>query len=328
MPGYCAYSREKEAALWARCTRCTRGACLSLMRFMVLNANWTEGWYDGMPVGRGEIAASLRYVEDQTGLSVSQIRTGLDWMVRLGEIERKGTIKTARNTLLYRVVAYEDWTANNENSQAESQAGRKLVASWSHNQTKNKEEELREEPPPPPARARGHVGDWYNPSHPYGFPRAGDQEDWKAMLVRDAWERDLVEAEPDFNAQALMLTVHRAGKSLVWTLGPDYADRVYHYLHRHPAFLSGPERLHMPDLLKLNTLSLKGGDKGPFIREPLDYFGKTKADDGRYRFQAILLYDEERQPRAVPNGRSAEDTRPRPKDLSATLHASAQRKSR
>lgn len=188
--------------------------------------------------------------------------------------------------------------------------------------------ESRVPPPPARARARGHVGDWYNPSHPYGFPRAGEQEDWKTMLTRDAWERDLVKTEPDFDAQTLMLTFHRAGKSLIWTLSPDYAARVFHYLHRHPAFLSGSERLHMADLTKLNAISLKGGDKGPFIREPLDYFNKTRADDGRYRFQAILLYDEDRRPNASSNGHLAEDVRPRPKDLSATLHASTQRKPR
>lgn len=152
------------------------------------------------------------------------------------------------------------------------------------------------------ATARAHEG-IYSTDTQWGLPIAGALRDWAILLQRDSWERNLLPPDEGFDADSLCRQVHQASKSPIWTLAPSYSPRVYHLLHRHPAFASSEQRLTQERLQRLNEISLKGNGR-PWIKEPLDYFAATRAQDGRYRFAAILANDDgTTAPSAAPAAR-------------------------
>jgi hypothetical protein len=114
-----AYSRDKEALLSGLLPMRLHGACISVMRELVLHANHSAGEIAGQAILRGECMASLTYLQHWTGLSEKTIRNTLKRLIALNAVQKKGAVQGADRTNLYVIVNYEDWDSFSKKGQTE-----------------------------------------------------------------------------------------------------------------------------------------------------------------------------------------------------------------
>ena len=149
-----AYNRDQETALAEQLSQRMRGACLSVMRYLVINAYHSPGLYFGHPIERGEIPASVRDIEENTGLSTKKIRNALKQLEKLKKTGKRGAIQGANQTMLYRIENYELWDALSEKGQTKSSERGKQGANPYKKEEKRSKEVPPPTPPPPGARTR------------------------------------------------------------------------------------------------------------------------------------------------------------------------------
>lgn len=145
-----AYSRDREKELAQHLTKRMRGACLSVMRYMVINAYHSEGIYFGEKIQRGEIPASIQGIMNNTGLSQKTVRNTLKQLEKLKETGKQRAIQGANRTTLYRIVNYELWDSLSEKGQTNGTERGNQGANPYNKDSK----EVKEVPPSPPPRVR------------------------------------------------------------------------------------------------------------------------------------------------------------------------------
>jgi hypothetical protein len=149
-----AYSREKEMELMGNVSRRLHGACLSVMRYLVLHANHSPGAYAGRRVERGEIVASLPHLEHMTGLGEKTIRNALNQLEKLNEVRKKGADegagKGADRTNVYVLVNYELWDSLSEKGQTDGPIEGRARGRQGAASKEEKEEKDKAVPPSPP----------------------------------------------------------------------------------------------------------------------------------------------------------------------------------
>ena len=68
----------------------------------LLRANWKAGSWKGVKYDAGQFITSLSQLADETGLTVDQVRTGLNHLISTGEITNKSQSK-------YRIITVKKW---------------------------------------------------------------------------------------------------------------------------------------------------------------------------------------------------------------------------
>ena len=98
---------------------------------LLMKANFAESRYQGEEVKRGSMIAGVNALAEQTGLTVSQIRTALDKLKITGEI----AIKTTNKYSIITVVKYESFQDESQTDSNQiangSQTDRKQIANGS-----------------------------------------------------------------------------------------------------------------------------------------------------------------------------------------------------
>lgn len=58
--------------------------------YILVNANYQDGFFQGVEVKRGELAISYKNLAKNTGLSVQNVRTVIEHLISTGELTRRG----------------------------------------------------------------------------------------------------------------------------------------------------------------------------------------------------------------------------------------------
>ena len=105
---------------------------VSLFVHLLLLANHEAKKWQGIEIGRGQLVSSVQSLSARTGLSVSQIRTGLKRLEMTGEIANKTTNKYSVITICkydsYQTQAVCNDKQNNKQIANESQTNRNQIA--------------------------------------------------------------------------------------------------------------------------------------------------------------------------------------------------------
>lgn len=99
-----------------------------LFLHMLLRANWKEARFQGIVIRRGEFVSSLKSLSNETGLSVSQIRTAINNLKETGELE----VKAHKNFSIYRVKNFGKYQNTREEIAFTPQTSRKPSTHPSH----------------------------------------------------------------------------------------------------------------------------------------------------------------------------------------------------
>lgn len=78
MSDFFALDRRAMKDLAGRCSPRLRGPCLSLMRYLLTEANYQDAWVGGKLLQRGQVFCSLTTMEESTGLSKKTLRNALE----------------------------------------------------------------------------------------------------------------------------------------------------------------------------------------------------------------------------------------------------------
>ncbi len=70
---------------------------------LVMYANFTDGFFLGVPIKRGQLAKSVEHLAAETGLTCSEVRTAIKHLESTGEITSKGHAKFT----VFSVVNYD-----------------------------------------------------------------------------------------------------------------------------------------------------------------------------------------------------------------------------
>ena len=77
---------------------------------LLLDANYTEGIFEGIKIQRGQLVTSYAHLADATGLSLQNVRTAIKRLKSTGEITYKSTSKYSLVTIvnydLYQSIGY------------------------------------------------------------------------------------------------------------------------------------------------------------------------------------------------------------------------------
>lgn len=144
MSNFFAFSRPAFEQFKDKPSKRLRGPCETIMRYLLLEAQYQEGFFDGLNLKRGQIFRGRYSIENHTGLTEQTIRSSLAEMVKIGEISKKVTNKGTLFTLLF----YDTYDAyqNESNQQVTSDQ-----PASNHIQRSSKEikeiKELKELPP-------------------------------------------------------------------------------------------------------------------------------------------------------------------------------------
>lgn len=111
---------------------------------LLMKANFAESRYQGEEVKRGSMIAGVNSLADQTGLSVSQVRTAIEKLKSTGEIAIKSTNKYSMITVVKYESFQDESQTDNKQIANESQTDRKRIANKSLH-TKNIKKERSEE---------------------------------------------------------------------------------------------------------------------------------------------------------------------------------------
>ena len=109
-----------------------KGACLTVMRYMILAANHSDGMYRNVAVKRGQILCGRNQIQEKTGLSDRTIRSAIEVLKKHSELTAKTqnkatskvTSKVTNQVALYTVVNYGsyDGASDEVTSKATSKA--------------------------------------------------------------------------------------------------------------------------------------------------------------------------------------------------------------
>ncbi|MDD6230714.1 MAG: hypothetical protein PUA95_08265 [Lactimicrobium massiliense] len=78
---------------------------MGLWIYLLLKANWKDGWVGGEKISRGEMVVSYRSMVKETKLSHNTIRSWLDKFAEEGQI----VVTPTRNGTKVRIIHYEDY---------------------------------------------------------------------------------------------------------------------------------------------------------------------------------------------------------------------------
>ena len=119
-----------------------------LFLYLVIRANIKDGAFKKITVKRGQLVTSLQHLANETGLTVSQVRTALEHLILTGEIAEDTTHG-------YRLITLLNYDKYQTASQADSQANRRQIASSvadeSHQSKNTRRERIKEDIYIPPA---------------------------------------------------------------------------------------------------------------------------------------------------------------------------------
>lgn len=76
-----------------------------LFIYLLLTANFADGYFEGRLVKRGQLATSLPSISTGTGLSIQQIRTALNHLISTGEV----TDESCHQYRIITVVKYDEY---------------------------------------------------------------------------------------------------------------------------------------------------------------------------------------------------------------------------
>ena len=98
----------------------------------LLKANWKPTRWHGVDLAPGQFVTSISKLSEETGLTVSQVRSNLNALHLTGELTSKTTNK-------YRVITVNNWCSYQANDkQTDKQTASKLATDKEYKEIKNK----------------------------------------------------------------------------------------------------------------------------------------------------------------------------------------------
>lgn len=85
---------------------------------LVMYANFTDGFFLGVPIKRGQLAKSVEHLAVETGLTCAEVRTAIKHLESTGEITSKGQAKfTVFSIVNYDLYQSEQRAFNEQNNE-------------------------------------------------------------------------------------------------------------------------------------------------------------------------------------------------------------------
>lgn len=125
---------------------------------LLLNANFKDGSYRGIPLKKGEVVFGRKRCSERTGLTERQVRTAID------HLKTSGEISTSKSTSKFTVIKVEKWGFyQGQDEESDQQATSKRPASdqqttTSKNEKNEKNEKNRERGTTHQKKPRGRKG--------------------------------------------------------------------------------------------------------------------------------------------------------------------------
>ena len=80
---------------------------MRLYEHLLIDANFKDGYFRGQLIKRGQTAKSIENLSLETGLTIKQVRTALDKLIKGKYIAKKGTNKyTLLSLLEYDIITF------------------------------------------------------------------------------------------------------------------------------------------------------------------------------------------------------------------------------
>lgn len=205
-----------------------RPEAVALWLHILVNANWTVGYFRGIKVNRGEFITSLDKLAKEVGLTTQKLRT----LLALFEKSENITRKTTNKYTVIKVVKYDTYQAlQSTEQQANQQTNNKQITNKQQTNNnniriirsnkKNKKSKKRVEDTPPPTldevisfcKAR------HSNINPMRFYNYYNQRDWLVngtlidwrQKVRD-WETNEYNTKPRANETPTYIRDQKLGK--------------------------------------------------------------------------------------------------------------------
>lgn len=105
----------------------------------LLKANWCSGDWKGIHYERGQFITSLNSLSSETGLTIQQVRTALNHLIKTNEL----TSKSQSKSRIITVVSYDTYQKDNRkstNKLTESQQSNNSYLTGNQQQYKNSKE--------------------------------------------------------------------------------------------------------------------------------------------------------------------------------------------
>lgn len=110
------FEREPLKNLAHKLPQRLRGACLSIMRYLILEANHSPGWWDGKQLQRGQIFTGRNRLHQETGLSPRTVRSSIALLQKLAEVTSEATSEGT----FYVIVNYDSYDGLSEKVTSEA----------------------------------------------------------------------------------------------------------------------------------------------------------------------------------------------------------------
>lgn len=119
------------------------GKTLSVFIYLLLSANFTDGYLQNVPVKRGQVVTSYQRIAASTGISLSSARRAVENLVSTGEISYEATNKYSLITInkyeMYQDVSNFEQVGEQAEERAAEQHHKKKRNTLKENKEKKKE---------------------------------------------------------------------------------------------------------------------------------------------------------------------------------------------
>ena len=123
---------NRKITKWQWWNNCT---ARSLFIYLLVNANWKDGYFYDTPVKRGQLLTSIKHLSDGAGISTSSIKRWLKRLKNSGEIDIKATNRYTLITIV-NYGFYQD-LPKEVNQQMNQQVNYQVNQQVNHNRTIN-----------------------------------------------------------------------------------------------------------------------------------------------------------------------------------------------
>lgn len=169
--------------------------------YILERANYEDQLWNGITVSRGSFITSINKLSEDTGLSVSEVRTCINKLISTNEITKKST----KEFTIISVVKYDEYQSNESSYDTDNDKGLQHTASTTNKKIYIKENNKEEYVKP----SLKDISDYiclkkYDVNPNYFYQYCEDNEwktksgntitDWKGYI--DLWSRKKIEAKP------------------------------------------------------------------------------------------------------------------------------------
>ena len=147
MDDFFAFNRKIFRELRPKLPRRIAGACLSMMRYFLVEAQHSKTFYQGMVIERGQIFRGRLKVSEDTGLSERTVRTAIKRLESIGELASKPT----SGGTIFTIVKYDLYDASRKKMTSHvarnRPTGDQPVTTCNERELRSKEKEERNQTP-------------------------------------------------------------------------------------------------------------------------------------------------------------------------------------